>query len=106
MHKSHSGTTIRIEVLSSSKNLPGYTAKKIPPLNTTKFGEDYHGILHIILKLGQCAEQNWRQLRGFDYLAKVITGITVKDEIEIEIEIENTNQDQIAARPTSFKHQV
>ena len=44
-----------------------------------------------IFKLGQCAEQNWRKLRGFDYLAKVITGVTFKDGIEA------TKQDQIAA---------
>ena len=49
------------------------------------------GMLHMIFKLGQCAEQNWRKLRGFDYLAKVITGVTFKDGIEA------TNPDQIAA---------
>jgi putative transposase len=49
------------------------------------------GMLHMMFKLGQCAEQNWRKLRGFDYLAKVITGITFKDGIE------DTNHDQIAA---------
>ena len=46
---------------------------------------------HMMFKLGQCAEQNWRKLRGFDYLAKVITGVTFKDGIEA------TNPDQIAA---------
>ena len=40
------------------------------------------GMLHMMFKLGQCAEQNWRKLRGFDYLAKVITGVTFKDGIE------------------------
>jgi putative transposase len=49
------------------------------------------GMLHMMFKLGQCAEQNWRKLRGFDYLAKVITGVTFKDGIE------TTNPDQIAA---------
>jgi len=49
------------------------------------------GMLHMMFKLGQCAEENWRKLRGFDYLAKVITGIAFKDGIE------TTNQDQIAA---------
>ena len=49
------------------------------------------GMLHMMFKLGQCAEQNWRKLRGFDYLAKVITGITFKDGIEA------TKPDQIAA---------
>ena len=49
------------------------------------------GMLHMMFKLGQCPEQNWRKLRGFDYLAKVIIGVTFKDGIEA------TNQDQIAA---------
>jgi putative transposase len=44
-----------------------------------------------MFKLGQCAEQKWRKLRGFDYLAKVITGVTFKDGIE------NTKTNQIAA---------
>ncbi len=39
-------------------------------------------MLHMMFKLGQCAEQNWRKLRGFDYLAKVITGVQFKDGIE------------------------
>ena len=33
------------------------------------------GMLHMMFKLGMCAEQNWRKLRGFDYLAKVITAL-------------------------------
>lgn len=49
------------------------------------------GMLHMMFKLGQCAEQNWRKLRGFDYLAKVITGVKFKDGIE------TTQTDQIAA---------
>ncbi|AGI74366.1 IS256 family transposase [Octadecabacter arcticus 238] len=49
------------------------------------------GMLHMMFKLRQCAEQNWRKLRGFDYLAKVITGVTFKDGIE------TTNPDQITA---------
>ncbi len=48
-------------------------------------------MLHMMFKLGQCAEQNWRKLRGFDYLAKVITGVQFKDGIE------TTNPSQIAA---------
>ncbi len=49
------------------------------------------GMLHMMFKLGQCAEENWRKLRGFDYLAKVITGVTFKDGIE------TTKPSQIAA---------
>jgi len=32
-----------------------------------------------MFKLGQCAEKKWRRLHGFDYLAKVITGVKFKD---------------------------
>ena len=46
---------------------------------------------HMMFKLGQCAEKNWRRLRGFDYLAKVIAGIKFKDGIEV------TKVDQAAA---------
>jgi transposase-like protein len=42
------------------------------------------GMLHMIFKLGQCAEKKWRRLRGFDYLAKMITGIKFKDGIEVK----------------------
>lgn len=50
-----------------------------------------NGMLHMMFKLGMCAEKNWRRLRGFDYLAKVITGIKFKDGIEV------TDVDQVAA---------
>jgi transposase-like protein len=49
------------------------------------------GMLHMMFKLGTCAEQNWRKLRGFDYLAKVITGVTFREGIEA------TNPSQTAA---------
>jgi len=41
------------------------------------------GMLHMMFKLSQCAQKNWRKLRGFDYLAKVITGVQFKDGIEV-----------------------
>ena len=50
-----------------------------------------NGMPHMMFKLGLCAEKNWRRLRGFNYLAKVITGIKFKDGIEI------TEADQVAA---------
>lgn len=50
-----------------------------------------NGMLHMMFKLGQCAEKNWRRLRGFDYLAKVITGVRFKDGIEV------TADNQVAA---------
>ena len=49
------------------------------------------GMLHMMFKLGLCAEKNWRRLRGFEYLAKVITGTKFKDGIE------ETKSCQIAA---------
>ena len=48
-------------------------------------------MLHMMFKLGICAEKTWRRLRGFDYLAKVITGIKFKDDVEV------TAVDQVAA---------
>jgi len=42
------------------------------------------GMLHMMFKLSQCAEKKWRRLRGFDYLAKVVTGVLFKDGIEVK----------------------
>ena len=42
------------------------------------------GMLHMMFKLGMCAEKNWIKLRGFDYLAKVIASIEFKDGIEVQ----------------------
>lgn len=41
-------------------------------------------MLQMIFKLGMCAEKNWRRLRGFDYLAKVIKGVKFKDGNEVK----------------------
>jgi transposase-like protein len=49
------------------------------------------GMLHMMFKLGLCAEKKWRRLRGFDYLAKVVTGIKFKDGVEV------TEVDRVAA---------
>ena len=43
------------------------------------------GMLHMMFKLSQCAEKKWIGLRGFDYLAKVITGVLFTDGIEVDI---------------------
>ena len=48
-------------------------------------------MLHMMFKLGMCAEKNWLRLRGFDYLAKVIEGVKFTDGIEV------TEVDQAAA---------
>ena len=45
----------------------------------------------MMFKLGLCAEKTWRRLRGFDYLAKVITGIKFKEGVEV------AGVDQVAA---------
>jgi putative transposase len=37
------------------------------------------GMLHMMFKLAECAQKNWRRLRGFDFLAKVITGVRFVD---------------------------
>lgn len=47
------------------------------------------GMLHMIFKLGECAQKNWRRQRGFDYLAKVITGVRFRDGVEVD----TANQD-------------
>ena len=49
------------------------------------------GMLHMMFKLGMCAQENWRRLRGFNYLAQVITGVKFKDGIEVKA------VDQVAA---------
>ena len=49
------------------------------------------GMLHMMFKLGQCAQKNWNRLRGFDYLAKVIDGVQFQYGIEV------TSNDLIAA---------
>lgn len=49
------------------------------------------GMLHMMFKLGQCAQKNWRRQRGFNSLAKVITGVKFRDGIEV------TESNQVAA---------
>ena len=39
------------------------------------------GMLSMIFKLGMSAERSWRRLRGFEWLAKVISGVTFRDGI-------------------------
>ena len=40
------------------------------------------GMLHMMFKLGQCAEKTWRRLRGFRELPKVVAGIRYIDGLE------------------------
>lgn len=48
-------------------------------------------MLTMIYKMGLCAEDGWRKLRGFRHLAKVIEGVKFKDGIEV------TEDDKAAA---------
>jgi len=41
------------------------------------------GMLHMMFKLSECAEKNWRKLRGFKYLTKVITNVRFENGIEV-----------------------
>ncbi len=41
------------------------------------------GMLHMMFKLGQCAEDKWRKLRGFGFLGQVIKGVQFKDGIKV-----------------------
>ena len=43
----------------------------------------HDGMLHMMFKFGQCAEKKWRQLRGFDYLTKMTTGVKSKDGLVV-----------------------
>jgi len=43
------------------------------------------GMLHMMFKLGQCAEDKWRKLRGFGFLGQVIKGVQFKDGIEVRV---------------------
>ena len=49
------------------------------------------GLLHMMFKLGQCAEKTWRRLRGFRQLAQVIEGI------QFDAGFEETTIDPVAA---------
>jgi transposase-like protein len=48
-------------------------------------------MLHMMFKLGICAEKTWRRLRGFDYLAKIIDGVRFVNGEEVQ------QPDQVAA---------
>ena len=47
-------------------------------------------MLHMIFKLSECAKKNWRKQRGFEHLAKVITGVKFTDGIEVTADIQAT----------------
>ncbi len=78
---------------ASERRIP--SSRPLPPFATEPSDSrgclTRDGMLHMMFKLGQCAEKNWRRLRGFDDLAKVITGVKFNDGIEVK------NVDQAAA---------
>ena len=39
-------------------------------------------MLSMVFKLGMSAQQGWRRLRGFEFLAKVIAGVKFRDGLE------------------------
>ncbi len=49
------------------------------------------GMVHMMFKLGRCAEQTWRRLRGFRQLGQVIQGVQFRDGREV------TSQEPVAA---------
>lgn len=49
------------------------------------------GMLSMIFKLGMSAEKNWRRLRGFEWLAKVINGVKFRDGIEVQQRVRKTD---------------
>ena len=57
------------------------------------------GMLYIIFKQGIHAERNWRRMRGFKCLAKVIEGIQFKDGNEV---IEHKLGGYLNFRPTHY----
>lgn len=42
------------------------------------------GMLSMIFKLGVSAERGWKRLRGFEWLAKVISGVKFRDGMEVQ----------------------
>ena len=54
----------------------------------------------MIFNLGMSAEKNWRRLRGFEWLAKVISGVKFRDGIEVQQRVrkaDNQTRRRIAA---------
>jgi transposase-like protein len=60
--------------------------------NQTKGCVTRDTMLAMVFKLGQCAEKNWRRIRGFKHVAKVIEGVRFIDGIEQDV-----NQSKAAA---------
>ena len=52
------------------------------PTRQTRSCMTQAGMLHMICKLGRCAESRWQRLRGYQKLAKVIQGVPFQDGLE------------------------
>jgi len=50
------------------------------------------------------AEKNWRRLRGFEWLAKVINGVKFRDGIEVQQRVRKA--DHLAAPPGAGHDQI
>ena len=52
-----------------------------------------------MFKPGKCAEQNWRKLRGLDYLWKVIERVKFNDGAEVD-NLDQAGSVKFPLRPT------
>ena len=66
-------------------------ASEIPMGRGRRIRLSRDGMLHMMFKLGQCAEKSWRKLRGFAHLADVI------QDVDFVNGIKPSTQDQAAA---------
>ena len=53
-----------------------------PPEQAIKKLSARNGMLHMMFKLSECAQNTWRRQREFDYLAKVIAEVKFIDGVE------------------------
>ena len=54
------------------------------------------GMLAMIYKLAMAAQTNWRRLRGFEHLAKVIAGVRFKDGVQVRLETRRSPRQEIS----------
>jgi transposase-like protein len=55
------------------------------------------GMLTMMFKLGMSAQQHWRRLRGFEWLAKMFDGVKFRDGVQVQAE-RRTARHQEASR--------
>ena len=55
---------------------PGHRTKRTKGCLTCR------GMLHMMFELAECAQKNWRWMRGFGFLAPVITGVRFVDGVQ------------------------